>query len=660
MPYTIKLSNGVSIVDIPDGAVDTATTSLNLVGKNLSGYGPFQNANFVYLLENFSNDFPPDSPLVGQLWYDSVEKQLKIYTRFKTSNEGVVPETFSNSWKSLSFGIKSNTEPNVKSLVSGDLWFDTVNKRLNVFDGQNFESLTVNVPGFDKSKIEGDTILGRLPSSNNEQSFPVLYLYLDNTKIAVISKVEFVPSQSITGLHQNSQQPGRIYSGINLFSNNIINGISDQSRTLVDSVDGPLTTSSFVRSDSSLEQTIESDVKVLKNIKIGTLENNDQDHLLSIGNYQGSNFSSTVDSQISISGNKLIFTKDTPLENPVDILVLDGSSNEFSLYPSASNRIVDLGIISNKFRNVYANLFSGNLLGSVSGNITGNLNGDNVRVDKIYSRDESELAIDLTGNNVRHYGTFIGDFIGDLQGDVLGNISGDIVGDITGNVNGNLIGNVTGDLTGNVFGNVFGTLKGNVLASDNSLVFNATSKTFFGTFAGNASTASTLAVPRQINGVSFDGSSSITIQDSTKIPLTGANITGPISTTLTPSSPYHLVNKDYVDQKITYVENLVKSKPLFFSLDTRGLSLTDTGPGSVVSILNVLAPPSGLNADTICRVSSTVQNVTTSVSYTTGRRIGLVYVTSVSVATTVSSPTRNNNLVYKVNSSRTSWQYVSG
>lgn len=43
---------------------------------------------------------------------------------------------------------------------------------------------------------------------------------------------------------------------------------------------------------------------------------------------------------------------------------------------------------------------------------------------------------------------------------------------------------------------------------------------------GNAATATKLQTPRTINGVSFDGSSNITIADSTKLPLTGGTLSG--------------------------------------------------------------------------------------------------------------------------------------
>ena len=56
--------------------------------------------------------------------------------------------------------------------------------------------------------------------------------------------------------------------------------------------------------------------------------------------------------------------------------------------------------------------------------------------------------------------------------------------------------------------------------------------------SGNADTATKLQTPRTINGVSFDGSANITIQDSTKLPLAGGTITGALTVngTLTANS----------------------------------------------------------------------------------------------------------------------------
>ena len=56
-----------------------------------------------------------------------------------------------------------------------------------------------------------------------------------------------------------------------------------------------------------------------------------------------------------------------------------------------------------------------------------------------------------------------------------------------------------------------------------------TAPTFSGSLSGNAATATKLQTARTINGVSFDGSSNITIADSTKLPTAGGTMTGAIT-----------------------------------------------------------------------------------------------------------------------------------
>ena len=51
----------------------TSTTNkiYNIIGKNVVDYGPSQNANFLHMLENFANSTTPNSPLTGQLWFNT-------------------------------------------------------------------------------------------------------------------------------------------------------------------------------------------------------------------------------------------------------------------------------------------------------------------------------------------------------------------------------------------------------------------------------------------------------------------------------------------------------------------------------------------------------------------------------------------------------------
>lgn len=125
MSYTINLTNGTTLIPggLSEGTYDNSHTSLVLIGKNYAGYGQFLNTNFVKLLENFANTSSPANPLKGQLWWDTRNNILKVYS--------------GTSWK-ISTGATSspaNSPPGDLSTLGGDLWFDTTNAQLKVYSG---------------------------------------------------------------------------------------------------------------------------------------------------------------------------------------------------------------------------------------------------------------------------------------------------------------------------------------------------------------------------------------------------------------------------------------------------------------------------------------------------------------------------------------------
>lgn len=91
MAYNINKSNGDLLVTVEDGTADLTSTSLALVGRNFAGYGEYLNENMIHMLENFASVSQPNSPLEGQLWYDSSSKLLKIFdgTTFVSSGGGI-------------------------------------------------------------------------------------------------------------------------------------------------------------------------------------------------------------------------------------------------------------------------------------------------------------------------------------------------------------------------------------------------------------------------------------------------------------------------------------------------------------------------------------------------------------------------------------------
>lgn len=119
-------------IDLAQSVIDTTSTSLTLTGKGVPNYGELQQENFVRLLEHFASQTAPSHPTVGQIWYDTVAAQLKVYG-------------LDLSWHGIGSIIPSSTEPTSPKI--GDLWFDTSTNQLKVYDGTAFVSTTSSPSG---------------------------------------------------------------------------------------------------------------------------------------------------------------------------------------------------------------------------------------------------------------------------------------------------------------------------------------------------------------------------------------------------------------------------------------------------------------------------------------------------------------------------------
>jgi hypothetical protein len=118
MAYTINQFNGNVLTTLTDGTINQSFT-VTLVGKNYSGYGAFLDENFIWLMENFANSTAPANPLVGQLWYDSGIKTLKVYD--------------GTNWKNISSSAPGPVPP--PQPIVGDLWFNTILQQLFAWNG---------------------------------------------------------------------------------------------------------------------------------------------------------------------------------------------------------------------------------------------------------------------------------------------------------------------------------------------------------------------------------------------------------------------------------------------------------------------------------------------------------------------------------------------
>jgi len=180
MAYTINKTNGAVLTTIADGTIDN-TSDLTLVGKNYSGYGEILNENFVKLMENFASNSQPASPLSGQLWWDTTNGLLKVYT--------------GSGFKIISGSTASASQPTGATL--GDLWFDTVNSQLRVYNGTNW---TLIGPSFTAGTGTSGAIVTSVLDNTGTNHPGIVFFYANETVVAILSKDStFTPQTAIPG-----------------------------------------------------------------------------------------------------------------------------------------------------------------------------------------------------------------------------------------------------------------------------------------------------------------------------------------------------------------------------------------------------------------------------------------------------------------------------
>ena len=110
--YIIQSSDSTKTIRISAEGVTDDKLSIPLVGYFFDGYGEFIAQAQLQTLENFQNSTPPPRPIEGQLWYDSSEDKLKVYTSSDTwAVVGKAPEVELNDLNDVS--ISSPQEGNL-------------------------------------------------------------------------------------------------------------------------------------------------------------------------------------------------------------------------------------------------------------------------------------------------------------------------------------------------------------------------------------------------------------------------------------------------------------------------------------------------------------------------------------------------------------------
>ena len=373
MAYQVDKFNGTFLVSVDDGTIDT-TTDLRFVGKNYAGYGEVQNENFLHLMENFANTTAPPKVVTGQIWYDSGNKKLKFYdgSQFRTASGAEVGPTAPSG------------------LQAGDFWFDTSAEQLYAWNGADFVLIGPEA----SPDLGASAVISQVVKDDISNNHSIVKVQAGGEIIAIVSKDAFTLNSTINPITGFSI----IKKGINLINTNGSTGVTSTDHYFWGTASNSARLGGYLASDYirtgeiAFEQEISfSDAGFTlgdQNDIRFRIENGDEPVIENrLGN--------TLSIRIRISDSDLrdvaIFTSTA---------ILPGTNNFFNIGSSTS-----------KYANIYATTFVGNITGDVTGNTTGIHKGNVIASDDTISFNATTK-------------TFIGAFTGTLNGNVIGSVTG--------------------------------------------------------------------------------------------------------------------------------------------------------------------------------------------------------------------------------------------
>ena len=183
MTYKINKTDGNLLADIPDGQFDTASSSLTLIGKNVTNFGQVFNENLIKLLENFSSSTEPEHPIKGQLWYNTSTGRLNVYD--------------GNTFRASGGPLVSSVRP--LNLVPGDLWINNETNQLWFYDGVD---LTLAGPVYTAQQKTSGFVIDNIIDTNNRLKI-IAKLFVNGVLLGIFSNTAFTPALAIEGFSGN-------------------------------------------------------------------------------------------------------------------------------------------------------------------------------------------------------------------------------------------------------------------------------------------------------------------------------------------------------------------------------------------------------------------------------------------------------------------------
>ena len=373
MAYQVDKFNGTFLVSVDDGTIDT-TTDLRFVGKNYAGYGEVQNENFLHLLENFANTSAPPKRVTGQIWYDSGNKKLRFYdgTRFRTASGAEIGPTAPSG------------------LQAGDFWFDTSAEQLYAWNGTEFVLIGPETqPDLGASAVSAQVVKDTIGNNHT-----IVKFQSGGDVISIVSKDAFTLNSTINPITGFTV----IKKGVNLVNTNGTTGVTTTDHYYWGTASnaarlGGYPASEYIRLG---EVSFDSEIS-FKDTGLTVGDQNDLRIRVENGDEP------VIENRLGNTITLRIRVTDSDLRN-VGIISPTG------MVPGTDN-FFTLGSTVSKWANVYSTTFTGALTGNVTGNSTG------VHKGNILADDNSVAFTAVTK-------TFAGSFAGTLTGNVIGSVTG--------------------------------------------------------------------------------------------------------------------------------------------------------------------------------------------------------------------------------------------
>ena len=175
MPYNLNYFDGRAFITLADGVVDQqASSSLYLIGKDVTSYGTIQNDNFLWLTENFAGTVEPVNKVQGQLWFDKSISVLK-------------PKVYDGAeWRTI--GIVTSGVTSATNATLGDFWYETSAGQLFIKNTLSNYSLIgpEAVPGFGTTKFVSTKVIDTADGLH-----ACIVMYADGIILGAVSNDDF-------------------------------------------------------------------------------------------------------------------------------------------------------------------------------------------------------------------------------------------------------------------------------------------------------------------------------------------------------------------------------------------------------------------------------------------------------------------------------------